>query len=89
MTMQAMQFARPVALMCGLLLAAMSAGTQQTDVKRFDVYAGPAGFETPWLNLAQRGWDMQAGENLRPWSADSGGTSSAELSAGCAASCFL
>lgn len=60
------QLMRPVALAC-LLLAALSAGAQQSDVKRFDVYAGPAGFETPWLNLAQRGWDMQAGENLRPW----------------------
>lgn len=40
---------------------------QQTDVERYDVYAGFAGFETPELNLAQRGFHLQAGENLKSW----------------------
>ncbi|HTV83607.1 MAG TPA: hypothetical protein VME18_13240 [Acidobacteriaceae bacterium] len=49
------------------LFLAITALAQQTDIHRYDVYAGFAGFETPWLNLAQRGFHSQAGENLRPW----------------------
>lgn len=40
---------------------------QQTDVKRFDVYTGFTGFETPELNLAERGFHLQTGVNLRTW----------------------
>lgn len=58
---------RKIALACGLVFAALSAAGQQTDVRRYDAYAGFAGFETPWLNLAQRGFHTQVGENLRPW----------------------
>jgi hypothetical protein len=50
-----------------LTLAALSATSQQTDVQRYDVYAGFAGFETPYLNLAQRGYHLQVGDNLRSW----------------------
>lgn len=49
------------------LFPAITALAQQTEIHRYDVYAGFAGFETPWLNLAQRGFHVQAGENLRPW----------------------
>ena len=50
-----------------LLFPALSSFAQQTDVKRYDVYAGFAGFETPELNLAQRGFHTQAGVNLKTW----------------------
>ena len=61
------QSIRRIALALGVLLAALSATAQQSDVRKYDVYAGFAGFETPWLNLAQRGFHTQVGENLRPW----------------------
>jgi hypothetical protein len=56
-----------VALVCALLIPAPAAMAQQTDVQHYDVYAGFAGFETPWLNLAQRGFHTQIGDNVRPW----------------------
>lgn len=62
-----MQWIRRSALAFGLLLITVGAVAQQTEVTRYDVYAGFAGFETPWLNLAQRGFHTQVGENLRPW----------------------
>lgn len=40
---------------------------QQTDVSRYDVYAGFAGFETPALKLGQHGFHTQFGANLKPW----------------------
>lgn len=49
------------------LFLAVTGIAQQTEIHRYDVYAGFAGFETPWLNLAQRGFHFQAGENVRPW----------------------
>lgn len=49
------------------LLLVLPSQAQQTDVQRYDVYAGFAGFETPYLNLAQRGFHLQAGDNLRSW----------------------
>jgi len=49
------------------LSLAVTALAQQTEIHRYDVYAGFAGFETPWLNLAQRGFHTQEGMNLRPW----------------------
>ena len=55
------------ALALGLLLVSLSATAQQSNVSKYDVYAGFAGFETPWLNLAQRGFHTQVGQNLRPW----------------------
>ncbi len=61
------QWIRRTAVAAGILLALFSAAAQQTDIRRYDAYAGFAGFETPWLNLAQRGFHLQAGENLRPW----------------------
>jgi hypothetical protein len=50
-----------------LTLCAASGRAQQTDVQRFDLYAGFAGFETPKLNLAQRGFHVQGGENVNRW----------------------
>ena len=54
-------------LACALWMPALAAAAQQTDVQHYDLYAGFAGFETPWLNLAQRGFHLQAGDNLRSW----------------------
>jgi hypothetical protein len=50
-----------------LLTLTLAGQAQQTQIRRYDLYAGFAGFETPWLNLAQRGFHTQAGMNLRPW----------------------
>lgn len=50
-----------------IVLPVVPALAQQTEVDRYDVYAGFAGFETPELNLAQRGFHLQAGENVRTW----------------------
>lgn len=58
---------RLVLLASSFLTICGPAHAQQTDVHRFDVYAGFAGFETPELNLAQRGFHFQAGENVRRW----------------------
>lgn len=49
------------------LLFSFHAFSQQTDVRRYDIYTGFAGFETPELNLAQRGFHLQTGLNLRTW----------------------
>ncbi|MFZ0271756.1 MAG: hypothetical protein WB524_08680 [Acidobacteriaceae bacterium] len=56
-----------LALSCVLLFSALVARAQQTDVQHYDVYAGFAGFETPWLNLAQRGFHLQTGDNVKSW----------------------
>jgi len=50
-----------------LLIPVLAATAQQTDVQHYDFYAGFAGFETPYLNLAQRGFHLQVGDNLRSW----------------------
>jgi hypothetical protein len=62
-----LQAIRRVFLACLIVSSTLTVLAQQTDVERFDVYAGFAGFETPELNLAQRGFHFQAGENLRKW----------------------
>jgi hypothetical protein len=49
------------------LPATLQVHSQQADVSRYDLYAGFTGFETPELNLAERGFHLQAGENLRTW----------------------
>ena len=53
----------------GLFLAFSAAPVraQQTNIQRYDLYAGFAGFETPELNLAQRGLHTQGGENVTRW----------------------
>lgn len=49
-----------------LLLSALAALAQQTDIPRYDLYGGFADFETPWLNLNQRGFHTQEGFNWKP-----------------------
>ncbi len=56
-----------LALAFVLLIPVLPATGQQTDVQHYDIYAGFAGFETPYLNLAQRGFHLQVGDNLRSW----------------------
>lgn len=58
---------RRVVLTSMLALPPLTALAQQTDVRHYDVYGGFAGFETPELNLAQRGFHLQAGDNLKTW----------------------
>lgn len=50
-----------------IFLPALSLFAQQTDVSRYDVYAGFAGFETPALSLSQYGFHTQVGVNLKTW----------------------
>ncbi|MGC8548353.1 MAG: hypothetical protein ACP5M4_01525 [Acidobacteriaceae bacterium] len=40
---------------------------QQTQVDRYDLYSGFTAFSTPHLNLTERGYNFQAGVNLRSW----------------------
>ncbi len=49
------------------LFPAITALAQQTEIHRYDIYAGFAGFDTPWLSLTQHGFHTQEGMNLRPW----------------------
>ena len=38
---------------------------QQTDVRQYNIYNGFTYFETPDLNLAERGYHLQAGRNMK------------------------
>lgn len=63
---------RPIArllLACLILFSAHAALAQQTEIPRFDVYGGFADFETPWLNLQQRGFHTQIGYNWNRFTA--------------------
>jgi hypothetical protein len=40
---------------------------QQTDVRQYDIYNGFTFFETPALNLAERGYNLQVGRNMKSW----------------------
>ena len=40
---------------------------QQTDVRQYDIYNGFTYFETPNLNLAERGYNLQVGRNMKTW----------------------
>jgi hypothetical protein len=48
-------------------LPAPCAFAQQTDVRQYDIYNGFSYFETPSLNLAQRGYHLQVGRNMKTW----------------------
>lgn len=52
-----------------VLLFALSAGAfaQQAYVGRYDVFAGFSYLESPQLNLTQRGFNTQAGVNIKRW----------------------
>jgi hypothetical protein len=61
------QVTRRAILATTILFPALFAVAQQTDVKRFDIYTGFAGFDTPALSLTQQGFHLQVGQNLRTW----------------------
>ncbi|HEY6445448.1 MAG TPA: hypothetical protein VIY53_03240 [Acidobacteriaceae bacterium] len=65
MRLQTRWISRAVLLVL-LLSTAGPALAQQTNIPRYDVYGGFADFETPWLNLSQRGFHTQEGLNWKP-----------------------
>ena len=50
-----------------LLLTACYASAQQAYVGRYDIYSGFTTLSTPYQNLQQRGYHLQAGYNVRTW----------------------
>lgn len=64
---QTSQWLTRAVLLFLLLASALAAFAQQAEIPRFDAYAGFADFETPWLNLNQRGFHTQEGYNWKPW----------------------
>jgi hypothetical protein len=57
-------------IMAALLLPSLlsrSVFAQQTDVRQYDIYNGFTYFETPDLNLAERGYNLQVGRNMKTW----------------------
>ena len=50
-----------------LLLLPVLAVSQQTEIDRYVLYGGYTYFATPHLNLAERGFHLQTGMNLKPW----------------------
>jgi len=49
------------------LLTTLTCFAQQTDIRQFAVVAGYSYLETPSLNLAQRGFNGDFAQNVRPW----------------------
>ncbi|HTW47118.1 MAG TPA: hypothetical protein VMD92_04165 [Acidobacteriaceae bacterium] len=60
------RLATRLVLACLILFSTLAAFAQQTDIPRFDAAAGFADFETPWLNLNQKGFHTQEGFNWKP-----------------------
>jgi|SRR6185437_331739 hypothetical protein len=50
-----------------LLLATLTCFSQQTEIKQFAVVTGYSYLATPSLNLAQRGFNGDFAQNVRPW----------------------
>jgi len=50
-----------------LLLLSSTASAQQTYIPQYDIYNGFTYFETPGLNLAERGYNLQVGRNMKTW----------------------
>lgn len=50
-----------------VLMSLQLANAQQTDVPQYSIFNGFSYFETPALNLAERGYHLQVGRNLRSW----------------------
>jgi hypothetical protein len=50
-----------------LLLTTLTGFSQQSDIRQFSVIAGPSYLATPSLNLAQRGFNGDFAQNVRPW----------------------
>lgn len=50
-----------------LLMSALTCFSQQTEITKYAVVAGYSYLETPSLNLAQRGFNGDFAQNVRPW----------------------
>lgn len=62
------RFLRPVSIALGVLLfAASHAAAQQDYVSHYDLYGGFAYFESPHIDLAERGFHTQIGVNRKTW----------------------
>jgi hypothetical protein len=48
-------------------LLSRSVLAQQADVRQYNIYNGFSYFETPELNLAERGYHLQVGRNMKTW----------------------
>src|ERR1700761_6343838 len=58
------------ALFAGLLpvlVLSRNLFAQQTDVRQYSIYNGFTYFETPALNLAEHGYHLQVGRNMKTW----------------------
>jgi len=55
----------PLTLLFSLL--SLPGMAQQDYVSRYDAYAGFSYFESPAINLAERGFHLQFGLNMKPW----------------------
>ena len=60
-------FARPLFILLASSFLPVSAFAQQDYVGRFDAYAGFAYFESPAINLPERGYHLQFGYNMKTW----------------------
>jgi hypothetical protein len=64
---------KSIGLFLGLLILLLplmhprSLFAQQTDVRQYDIYNGFTYFESPALNLAERGYNLQVGRNMKTW----------------------
>lgn len=50
-----------------LLLTTLTCFSQQREITQFTIIAGPSYLATPSLNLAQRGFNGDFAQNVRPW----------------------
>ncbi len=61
------RFPRSLLLVLLACLAPLCASAQQDYVGRFDFFSGFSYFESPAINLAERGYHLQAGYNVKSW----------------------
>jgi hypothetical protein len=50
-----------------LLFTTLTCLSQQTEITQFSIVAGPSYLATPSVNLAQRGFNGDFAQNVRPW----------------------
>lgn len=69
MLLRGLRFASAAMLAVLLSLPFLSRNlfAQQTDVRQYSIYNGFTYFETPALNLAEHGYHLQVGRNMKTW----------------------
>jgi hypothetical protein len=69
MLLRVLRFASAASLVALLSLPVLSRNllAQQTDVRQYSIYNGFTYFETPALNLAEHGYHLQVGRNMKTW----------------------